>query len=60
MEVFNGYFLILFFTVLKDFGNALEPEEVVDVLQNKALPLEGGRGVSVEAESTGLPELCVE
>ena len=49
MEVFNGYFLILFFTVLKDFGNALEPEEVVDVLQNKALPLEGRQGMSVGA-----------
>ena len=59
MEVFNGYFLILFFTVLKDFGNALEPEEVVDVLQNKALPLEGRQGMSVEAESTGLLKLCV-
>ena len=59
MEVFNGYFLILFFTVLKDFGNALEPEEVVDVLQNKALPLEGGRSKSVEAGNAGLLELCV-
>ena len=59
MEVFNGYFLILFFTVLKDFGNALEPEEVVDVLQNKALPLEGRQGMSVGAESKGLLKLCV-
>jgi len=52
MEVFNGFFLILFSTVLAYFCNTLEPEEVVDVLQNKALPLEGGRSISVEAGST--------
>jgi len=52
MEVFNGFFLILFSTVLAYFCNTLEPEEVVDVLQNKALPLEGGRSISVGAGST--------
>ena len=59
MEVFNGFFLILFSTVLAYFCNTLETEEVVDVLQNKALPLEGGRSISVGAGSTGLLELCV-
>ena len=50
MEVFNGFFLILFFAVLTDFCNALEPEEVVDVSQSKALTLKGGQNRTEEAE----------
>ena len=59
MEVFNGFFLILFFAVLTDFCNALEPEEVGDVSQSKALALKGGQNMTEEAKTTGLLKLCV-
>ena len=59
MEVFNGFFFILFFAVLTDFCNALEPEEVVDVSQSKALTLKGGQNMTEEAKTTGLLKLCM-
>ena len=59
MEVFNSFFLILFFAVLTDVCNALEPEEVVDVSQSKALTLKGGQNRTEEAETTGLLKFCV-